>query len=506
MKKSCKIFCYLFFVILFVHSPSLFAEDFKLPSCSQLEKWATGFDKNARFNLTPSLEVNKLFSAEKVQPLFGTKVLDWDDNQRQEVGQFLRQCRSDASKRRDKNASGQIYKTIKAYRDVSSAAQRIKRITERAENEVQALIDQQPAPGLLKAIKLAQEALLGKDVQQQIRTDRELGYMGGKASNLQAFYVYLTPETSQRLIALLQQKEKMAIADQQLIDEELAAAGKELEGAPNTQEGLITLQKLSQAPVLEKISRDDARVFRDAINKKQQAIRWILQQQAEKKKQLAEAEARRPIDLRERLKLLFVEDDVEDITLKGLYPGMPRPQAVNLLQKKWNFNFDGGLNIFNNFVPERKIYPQLKAERRNGGKVELEIMDNNAVGQIKYVEYYKAMVIDSTPQAWLSDQLGQPDEVSFGSGGRLLTWKDGSRRLQVMASNQVDVLWGGAGYVSRMLVALWSEDYEEYLVRLNERCDEIRKKPRNQWSMEDAALFTQKGCPMGAGYLIVPGL
>ena len=206
------------------------------------------------------------------------------------------------------------------------------------------------------------------------------------------------------------------------------------------------------------------------------------------------------------LNFLFVEDDVEDITLQGLYPGMSRPQAISFLQKKWNFNFDGGLNILNSFVPERKIYPLLKAERRNGGKVELGIMDNNAVGQIKYVEYYKAMVIDSTPQAWLSKRLGKPHEVSFGSGGRLLTWKDGSLRLQVMVSNQVDVLWGGAGYVSRMLIALWSKDYEEYLVRLNERCDEIRKKPRNQWSMEDATLFAQKDCPMGQGTLIVPGL
>ena len=86
MKNLYKIVLPLFFISFFGSGQISFSADFKLPGCSQVEQWAAGFDPNANFNLTPKLEVNNLFSADNIQPLFGTKVLAWEDNQRQEVG------------------------------------------------------------------------------------------------------------------------------------------------------------------------------------------------------------------------------------------------------------------------------------------------------------------------------------------------------------------------------------------------------------------------------------
>ena len=50
-----------------------------------------------------------------------------------------------------------------------------------------------------------------------------------------------------------------------------------------------------------------------------------------------------------------------------------------------------------------------------------------------------------------------------------------------------------------------NDDYEDYLDKLNDRCAEIRPKPRNQWSVEEELLFGQS-CPMGINARLTPGL
>jgi hypothetical protein len=50
------------------------------------------------------------------------------------------------------------------------------------------------------------------------------------------------------------------------------------------------------------------------------------------------------------------------------------------------------------------------------------------------------------------------------------------------------------GCNSQLTLALWTEDYEEYLADLNERCPEIWEKPQSEPSITDK-LYLGQHCP-----------
>jgi len=203
---------------------------------------------------------------------------------------------------------------------------------------------------------------------------------------------------------------------------------------------------------------------------------------------------------------LFVGASVKNISLRGLEPGMTKDQAEYVLQNAWRYEYNPvGLIADKPWLPVRADGPRYASERRDGGMANFEVMDDDRIGQIDYIEHYKGMLISTTPQAWLTARLGKPDYVGGNASIRLMTWEKGPRHLQVRVSSQVEVMWAGAGYESQMEISLWNDDYEEYLDKLNKRCAEIRQKPRNQWSVEEGLLFGQK-CPMGIDAHLTPGL
>ena len=111
----------------------------------------------------------------------------------------------------------------------------------------------------------------------------------------------------------------------------------------------------------------------------------------------------------------------------------------------------------------------------------------------------------STVRYWLTQRFGKPDKENASASGVSLVWRDGAQRLQVGAGNQVDVMRRGVGYRSQLALALWSEDYEDHLEQVNERCDKIRKLPRSEMSI-DQSMFFVSSCSLAAGHRIEPGL
>lgn len=198
------------------------------------------------------------------------------------------------------------------------------------------------------------------------------------------------------------------IAASAAIEKELADARKAVAEAPATPGGLQSLQQLSQAPVLDKIGMDEAAAFREEVAQRQREIRAELSRQEAEARAQAQAEAKRPIDLGQRLAQLIRGEDLDELSIGGLALEMPEQQAVSTLERDWKFEYKGGLSINNDFVATKPIFPLLKKERRNGGKVHLGIMDDGTLGQVHYVEYYKAMIVSTTPQAWLTNILGSP--------------------------------------------------------------------------------------------------
>lgn len=196
-----------------------------------------------------------------------------------------------------------------------------------------------------------------------------------------------------------------------------------------------------------------------------------------------------------RLEILLQGDDLDDLTLRGLRPGMDRDDALAAVKGEWGFDARPSLDLKKTYGPGQGAARRLKEERRDGGALILEEMQDD-LGQVGFLEHYKAGLELDLVHDWLVQRFGRPQDTQPSDHGVVWTWRDGDRRLQVMADNQVDVIMYGADYRSKLGIALWNEDYEDYLVDATERCDRIRGMPRNEWSMDDAAFFMKVGCPL----------
>jgi hypothetical protein len=481
------------------------ALEFRQPECRSLEQWSAGAAPNEIFSIAPEIKITGLLKDELTRPLFGSTVEEWGAEQFRTLGGWLQKCRNAASKRKAQTASRNLYSAMKAVRSASSTMSRAERMQNSAAKSIQALLDFPPAPGVSEVIAMAQDALRGIDVRDRMAAirSREARTAAGNIHNIQQAYGYLPEGKRIAFIARLDQTKETAQVEMNEIDQEMQAARKQLAAAPYTEEGLRTVMSLFQLPVLDKVTPEDARAFRNEAQQKRWAIQKALEQQKAKQ---AAVVAAKPIDIESRLAELFVGTKVKDLSIRGLKLGMTKDQAVNLMQNSWRYEFNGmGLIVDMPWMPIRQDGPRYKSERRDGGMADLEVMDNDRVGQIDFMEHYMGMVISSTPQAWLTARLGEPDQVGGNAVVRLMTWNNGPQHLQVRISSRVEVMWANAGFKSQMEISLWSDDFESYLEKLNRRCAEIRSKPRNEWSVEEGLLFGQK-CPLGTEAHLTAGL
>jgi hypothetical protein len=460
---------------------------FMLPDCDVLQPWAATYERGDMVEVTPRVQFTSLLGPELTGPLFGIPAERWSHDQFSSVYKKMIACRNKAGKQ-DKTAFNQFHQAAKGVGKGAKAMVRVDRFRERAAKTVENILEHPATPELPKLVDAAQTALRGEDPTDALSVDAKLAYVAGDVKNLKSYSDYLTEQDRNELIARLEAGKGKVVAASNAIEKELADARKAIAAAPASAAGLRSLQKLAESPVLEKIGLDEAQKFRQEVQQRQREIRTDINRQQAQSKARAEAEASRPIDLRERLVKLFQGDELEELSFGGLSPGMSKEQAISTLRRDWKFDYDGGLSINNDFVATRPIFPQLKNERRNGGKVHLGMMDDK-VGQIHYVEYYKAMIVSTTPQAWLTEHLGAPDKVSPAQGGRLLTWKRGDLRLQVLATNQIDQVWRFADFQGKLVISFWSEDYGEYLADLDQRCNKLLEEKRGRGNMSEAMWF-----------------
>jgi len=482
-----------------------FAAGVSVPDCPALAQWSAQLKRGEMMPLTPKVQVSTLLRPDRVEPLFGAPLVHWQHEDFAAVIKQMTACVRDANTRRDKKAAGQLSQASRVLGKGGQAMRRIDHFREAAARDVQKIIDEPGTPEMGAVIDAAVAALNGDGGMQRPNVDSRLAYVAGYANNLKGYRDYLTEDDRQALVAKLEADRAGTVAEGEAMEAELAQARQAMAAAPATADGLRTLQQLEQAPVLTKVPRAEADAFRQALGQRQIAIRAELNRQQAEQAERAAAEARRPIEIAQRLEQLFQGNAVDALSLNGLAPGMSRDRAVSVLKHQWQFDFKGGLPMMNDFVATPPIFPALKAERRNGGKVELGINEDGEVGQVRYVEFYKAMLINTTPQAWLSQRLGDPDEVRPSQGGRLLIWHDGGRRLQVLATNQIEEAWRIAGYQSELAISVWNADYEDYLAGVDKRCDAIMQRPRAQVSMNDSVWFGTH-CGLTGGSSDHPGI
>jgi hypothetical protein len=467
--------------------------EFGLPACADLDRWAARLQRGETVQLTPKVAVDALLRATWTAPLFGLPAERWSRDDYGAAYRAMVDCRNAARAQGDTESFNRLHRAAKVVGKGGQAMRRVDRYRALAADNVDKILAHEASPALPQIVEVAQMALRGEDPAESIQAVRDqyprLAYVIGDAKALADYTDYLTASDRDALIERLDAGKAKVVAQSRAIEQALAEARAAIAAAPATPEGMRRLQQLKEAPVLAGIGLQEVKAFRAEVQQRQNAIRAELRRQEAKRQARAEAEAKRPIDLEPRLTQLFRGDDLDDLRVGGLSVGMAERQAVATLKNQWQYQYEGGLSLYNDFVPTRPIYPQLEQERRDGGKLHLGVMDDDRVGQIRFVEHYKAMMATTQPQAWLQKTLGTPDEIGAARGGRLLTWKDGDLRLQVLATNRTDLLWRGAGYESELVISLWTEDYAAYLADLDARCQALLEEKRGSGSMSEAMWF-----------------
>jgi hypothetical protein len=209
-------------------------------------------------------------------------------------------------------------------------------------------------------------------------------------------------------------------------------------------------------------------------------------------------------------------DEVDEVSVRGVHPGMTLADAANLAERKLDLrnpagqtppNTPGGWNDLpdnlKNVVPtkfgatrdtSRSLYEN---ERRDGGALKIEPMERK-VGGVRMTERYAVPLSLSEARDALIARFGEPDRVQTAPQAVSLSWDDAPQHLQVTISNALDRLeagvdWGngrGTPYRSKIAIGLWNDDYVEYVAEQRKRCEKIQGTPRNQLSMDDTAWFT----------------
>lgn len=440
--------------ILLLVAPLISGASIEKPSCEKIKAWTESHEAKQNFEPHPGVLLNTLFKDDKLIPVFNKPVVEWDREDFRLLQGWLSACRKQAYAEKDRAAGEQIYAAIKSTKLASRA---MKPVWSEQKKKRQQLAAQNASK---RQVKIADE--------NQRMSEREKAHQKSKSvsKNPKAQF---TPEQHEALL-------------------------NQIEAVPDTRAGIAQLSRIDYHtnPKLWLMSREQRDSYNRAFQDKRRAINAKLADEEAK----AKAEALKPMDLASRLAWLFKGDEVDELTIGGIRPGIRKKLAIAKLRNDWDLQSDGMSIDSSSFAGKRQNIKKYKKERRSGGTVKLSSMDNDELGQLTFEEYYLAMSIPSQAQRWLSDKFGKPDKTQPGGGGVFMMWKDGNHRLQVFITNQTDVFWKGAGYKSRLALSYWSEDYEDFLKKVNKRCDEIKSKARNKWSMNDSTFFATQ-CNIG---------
>ena len=466
-----------------------------VPDCPHLEQWAAGLVSGETFSVAPKVELSTLLADSRTVPLFGNSVVGADGVDLNAVRNMLKQCRKAASKRRDKAAADRLYQAMKAVNAARAPLMQMQRVRRSVPQQVQWLVDYRPGPDVPGLLAVARDALQGNTIDLPSRGIRR---RPDWLSVLQQAPDYLPAAEIEPLLARLADRQSALEREYQGAADELAAARKELAAVPATRAGLATLDRLARMPALDKVTREKATEFRANVQARRRVVQRQLQagatQQAGNARSRApvqkSANATVPVDIEARLKELLVEEAVEDLSIRGLRPGADRDPVLRHIQRQWQFE--------QGFLFGRDAYS------RDNNIIEVSAMDE-AVGQLKFIEYFTAPLADDRIRNLLTGRFGKPDESRRLPDGQQLGWKDGPQRLQVQTVNRLETFERHAGYRAKLTLVLWNDDYEDYMRAQNERCSKIRKIPRNQMSMEQSTWFGLH-CPLLGNDRRKPGL
>ena len=455
------------------------AAELNQPDCAQLEGWTASHDSKATFTVLPGVEISTLFRNETVLPLFGHDVLSWADTDFSAVRGWLNGCRQAAVKRQDQATGKSLYQANKTVRNVGRVMNRVARARTNIERRVQALIDQRQSPELPEILTLAQDALRGQDIMPRVRAlhPRNQG-LGMQAAELKQAPEVMPESAVAALIDKLEARRGGATQVASAHQENLREIGSRIAAIPMTRAGLIQLNRLAQATETTNMSRDELTAYNTAIQNKRNAINRQIQQM---EAQAQHARATQPAPVTERLSMVLNGSSVDELSLRGLQPGMPYDTAKAKAEREWGFSSGAGGDVLKQFTPRRRdLNRTFKTEGRDGGALIFETVLGK-LGKVTFMEHFTGPMNVRALHDALVGRFGKPKGDT-----NVMTWSDGKAHLQITASDGIaDISIRRMGYRSSVAVALWSQDYADYLEEAERRCADLRNKPMSELSIND---------------------
>lgn len=520
--------------------------DIERPACGDLTTWAYTFVPPAKRAGPDSIP--EVFQAEAFAEMFGKPVAQWNDRDFDALDQHMKECQRQLFKQ-NRQAAKQI-NTVRRHvpaveREVEearalkaepsaeppqtaqeqpqpsrrpAARQRSEVIESPAQPHRRARSEPEPAEAQVAESGEAAEAERDRERQAVLaeRVAREYeslqGYefaqlddLGNYLRKVQSLGRVLADERNSEAAAA----SGVAKADVKALYENNFLPAVErmhpqfeeyLAGLPPTKAGLTQAKRAVARATGVRYAND---VMADYIASAEQRAGAI--QAAVDRDEAAQHHAREHMDVSGRLDALFQGSGVGRARLGKVAPGMSTEEAIQLAGDLWGYRKTPNMDMDLVLAPPREVLQGFKAQRRDGGRLTLREMGDR-VGQLEFFEQYQAKMELDSVRRQLVDKYGAPDSEQRIDHGVVWSWTTRDRRLEVEVKNQADVIMHAAGFRSRLGMALWNEDYEDYLEEASERCHEIRRKPRSERSMDDASFFMKHHCPVVSDSRLEPGL
>lgn len=462
------------------------------PDCARLEPWATRFADAESVTLAPKVVIPGPLADGVAMPLFGQPVTTWSPTDFNAVRRMLNECRRAALKRRDRQAGDHLYQAMRGVAEASRPLRQAQQFRQLSGMSVDNMVNYHQGPELAQVLLLGQRALDGEDVRAELRQLSIGRGFSDHMRRLQNAHDYLPADEVAALQARLDVARETAVQVQADIAAEFEQVKQELASVPISEAGLSQLQQLGQHPVLGKVSQQESMAFQSEVMHKRQFIAQSMRNQRAHEEAVRAA---KPVPMQSRLKYLFSGDDVEQVSIRGVRPGIPYVSAKRRMKSDWAFGTGAGGDILmKQYAPIRRDMERYKAdERRDGGIFEFETMGPD-VGQVQFIEHYTGPLDVGAVRGWLVRRYGDPEREQREPAGVTMNWTNDGTHLTVQAVNHPVLQWRSSReFRSALAVTISTDEYTEFVAAAQERCRALRNKPVRDLTTEDKIQLLQ-GC------------
>lgn len=431
------------------------------PDCAALQHWAESRSTNL-FEPRPGFSVNTLFEDHKVIPLFGSPLPSWDKDDLSLLQRFLFQCRKQAMASDDRNAGDALYMASTETQRAGDMLNAVWSTKHLAEQEIKHLLELKSSSALPTILSIAEASLKGGDAGARVsELSTQWQSEGRRALELADHHKMLSIEDIASLLAKLETKRN-----------EMAKGVV----APAPEQTSIAFHSDPETKTLVETAGYDEQSPPDS-NKQTTATRPH-----------AKAESLAPAPALKRLNAILEGDSVDEVTIRGLSPGVAYPEIKAAAERLWAYVEGNSIGDVDKQLRTKSsdFERLLQSEGRDGGLLNLRTQ-SGVVGKMTYIEHFSSPIEFMPLREALITRFGKPGkEKQQNDDSLVLTWQVGKRYLQIQVGNKIVTSIRPTNALhSAMQISLWTQDFADYLTTAAQRCEKLRSKPVGELSVND---------------------